>query len=62
VLPDNDVLRFFLVLIGMLLVFTIIFRLIDGLIEVKKMKYRDEELFDEMKEALNDNKDDPPRS
>lgn len=61
-MPDNDVLRFFLVLFGMLLVFAILFRTVDGLIEIKKRKYMDDELFEEMKEALNDDEDNPPRS
>lgn len=61
-MPNNDVLRFFLVLFGMLLVFAILFRIVDGLIEIKKRKYMDDELFEEMKEALNDDEDNPPRS
>lgn len=61
-MPDNDVLRFFLVLFGMLLVFAILFRTVDGFIEIKKRKYMDDELFEEMKEALNDDEDNPPRS
>lgn len=61
-MPDDDVFRFFLVLIGMLLVFAILFRTVDGIIEIKKRKYMDDELFEEMKEALNDDEDNPPRS
>lgn len=57
-MPNNDVLRFILILLGMIFLFAIFARIVDGWIAYKKLKYRDEELFDEMKEALNDDEDD----